>query len=209
MAITLASKAPSGVMRYSWTPPVLPGDSIESASLAITDGTIVIDSYGIDGETVSFFVSGGVEGETATIEASAVTSQGETLPETLYLPVRTRAKALGNTVASVVSYALRPIVGLGNVATADEQDDARETLDDILTAWAEQGADLQVKLPTDPADVLYVPDYAISAMKAALRVRIAGLYGKPVDVEDFRAAQRGLQIIKQALVSDARENEYY
>ena len=66
-----------------------------------------------------------------------------------------------------------------------------------------------MKLPTAEDDVLYVPDYAIGAMKAALRVLLCGLYEKPIDVEDFKASVRGLQQIKVGLLSDTRENEYY
>lgn len=209
MALNLASKTPTSVLRYSWTPPVLESDSINSATLTVSSGTVVLDSYGLDGETVYFFASGGAAGETTVIAASAVTGDGETLTETLYLPVRTSANAFSTTVSDVMAYALRPIVGLGATATADELADAKENFDDMLAFWAGQGADLDVRLPSVNADVLYVPDYAISSMKAALRVRLANLYGKPVDVEDFRAAQRGLQQIKMALLSENRENEYF
>jgi hypothetical protein len=207
MPIQWKAKAAAEVIKRDWVIPVADDDS--ATGFTASASGVTIDAQERSGETVTLTLSAGTNGATGVITLTATTARGETLNETAYLPIRAKPNAFTQTIAQVLSYALRPIVGIGNVATADEQDDARETLDDILASWAEQGADLQVKLPTDPADVLYVPDYAIGAMKAALRVRIAGLYGKPTDVEDFRAAQRGLQQIKQALVSDRRENEYY
>lgn len=207
MPIQWKAKAAGEVIKRDWVIPVADGDSATGFTASASGATI--DESERNGDTVTLTFSAGTNGATAVVTLTATTARGETLNETAYLPIRAKPNAFTQTVAQVLSYALRPIVGLGGVATADEQEDARENLDDILAGWAEQGANLGVNLPTDPNDVLYVPDYAIGAMKAALRVRLCGLYGKPVDVEDFRAAQRGLQIIKQALVSDTRENEYY
>lgn len=209
MALNLASKSPTGVIRYSWSPPVLGNDSVSSATLIVTAGTVVIDSYGLNDEGVFFYASGGALGETSIITASAETADGETLTETLYLPIRPSTNAFSATVADILTFALRPVIGLSATATADELEDARENFDDLLAFWAGQGADLQVKLPTVTGDTLYVPDYAINALKTGLRVRLCGLYSKPVDIEDFKSAQRGLQQIKMTLLPTIRENEYF
>lgn len=207
MPIQWKAKAAAEVIQREWTIPVDDGDS--ATGFTASASGVTIDASERNGETVTLTLSAGTNGATATVTLTATTAKGLTLNETAYLPIRAKPNAFNYTVANVLAHALRPIVGLGNTATADENEDARENLDDMLASWAAQGADLQVKLPTVTSDTLYVPDYAISAMKAALRVRIAGLYGKPVDVEDFRAAQRGLQQIKMGLLPEDRENEYF
>lgn len=207
MPIQWKAKAAAEVVKRDWVIPVAKYDNATSFTASASGATITESE--INGEIVTLTLSAGTNEATAVITLTATTARGETLNETAYLPIRAKPNAFTTSVGEVISFALRPIVGLGNAATADEQEDARECLDDILAGWAEAGADLQVKLPTAPDDTLYVPDYAIGAMKAALRVRIANLYGKPVDMEDYRASMRGMQQIKQALVSDIRENEFF
>ena len=207
MPIQWKAKAAAEVVKREWVIPLADEDSATGFTASASGVTIAAQER--NGKTVTLTLSAGTNNATAVITLTATTQRGETLNETAYLPIRAKPNAFSTTVAQVIAFALRPIVGNGNVASADEQDDARENLDDILAMWAGQGADLQVKLPTETTDTLYVPDYAIGGMKAALRVRIANLYGKPVDVEDYRAAMRGLQLIKQGLVADIRENEYF
>lgn len=207
MPIQWQAKAAGDVVEREWVIPVPEGDSVASYTAAITGATKDNDER--DGEKVTLTLSAGTDGATAIATLSAVTSDGLTLTETAYLPIRANPNAFSYTVRDVVNYALRPIVGLGGDATPDEAEDARENLDDMLASWAQQGADLQLSLPTVLGDVIYAPDYAINAMKAALRVRLAGLYGDPVDVEDFRASQRGLQQIKMANLPTQRESEYF
>lgn len=208
MALNLAPKAPTGVVRYSWRPPILSGDIIESATLTVTTGAVTITGYEIDDHAVNFFASGGALDETAIIAATVTTAEGETLTDTLYLPIRTTANALGVLVADVLSYALRPIVGLAGAPTAAEQDDARENLDLMLTEWAESGANLGVRLPTQEADVLYVPDGYAGAIKANLRVRLCELYGKPLTAMDVRAARRGEILVKFNNLPEDRAGVY-
>lgn len=207
MPIQWKAKAAAEVVRRDWVIPVADDDN--AASYTASASGVTIAAQEMNGDTVTLTLSAGTNNATAVVTLTATTQRGETLNETAYLPIRAKPNAFNTTVAQVIAFALRPIVGNGNVPSADEQEDARENLDDILATWAASGADLQVKLPTEATDILYVPDYAIGAMKAALRVRIANLYGKPVDVEDYRASMRGLQQIKQGLVSDIRENEYF
>jgi hypothetical protein len=207
MPIQWAAKAAGETVRRDWVIPVADDDS--AASFTVSATGVTIDASERNGDTVTVTFSAGANGATGVVTLTATTARGDTLNETAYLPIRATPNAFNATVGNVLSFALRPITGLSNAATADETEDARENLDDILATWAAQGADLGVKLPTDPNDALYVPDYAIGAMKAALRVRLCGLYAKPVDVEDFKAAQRGLQQIKMGLLSDVRENEYF
>lgn len=207
MPIQWKAKAAAEVIKREWVIPVADGDSATGFT-ASASGCTIADSER-NGETVTLTLSAGTNGTVAVVTLTATTALGDTLNETAYLPIRAKPNAFTYTVNDVLRYALRPIVGLSATATADETEDARENFDDLLAFWAAQGADLQVKLPTAVGDTLYVPDAAIWALKAALRVRLCGLYGKPVDIEDFKAAQRGLQQVKTALLPTVRENEYF
>lgn len=209
MALKLAAKAPTAVLRYVWTPQVLEGDGPLSATLTVTTGDAVIDNYAVEADSVAFFLSGGTAGTTTIISAAAITNEGETLPETIYIPILSRAIALDNTVRDVCNYALRPIVGLGGSPSANELADAQEHLDDMLAMWAESGADLGVKLPTSASDILYVSDAALQGIKNNLRMRLGEVYGKPVDQVTALSALRGLQQIKTALLPVDREGVDY
>lgn len=209
MALHLAAKDPDSALRYTWIPPVADGDGIDSASITRTSGTVVIEDYQLDGDGVVLFVSGGADGETTIIAASVVTSYGETLVETLYLPVRADAPALGNTVRDVCTFALRKVVGNGADADAAELDDATERLSDMLAAWAGQGADLGVKLPCAADDVLYIPDAYVSALKNNLIVELADHYGAEIAPRVAMNARTGLQQIKAANLPAEREGPGY
>jgi hypothetical protein len=207
MAIQWKAKTAAEVVAREWAVPVPDGDSVASFLVSMTGA--VLDSSERNGDLITVRLSGGADGDTAIAELSATTNQGRVIEGKAYLPIRALPNAFSYRIGQVLNYALRPIVGLSATATADELEDARENLDDMLASWAAQGADLAVKLPGDVNDILYVPDYAIPAIKAALRVRLCGLYAMPVDIEDFKAAQRGLQQVKMALLPVERDNEYY
>lgn len=207
MPIQWKAKAPGEIVKREWVVPVPVGDSVASYTASVSGATK--DSDERDGDIVTLTLSAGTDGATAIATLTATTTNGLVLNETAYLPIRAKPNAFNYSVRDVLTFALRPIVGLGATATADELEDARENFDDMVAFWAGQGADLAVKLPSEASDTLYVPDAAIVALKANLRVKLCGLYGRPVDVDDFRAAQRGLQQIKTALLPTEREGVDY
>lgn len=205
MAVTLPPKSPAETVRYAWKPKT----SGYLATVTVSPVGVTVTRSGVTDEEAFFYLSGGTLDDTATVIVTATTTDGETLAETFYVPVRATAAALGVLVSDVLSYALRPIVGMGEVATADEQADARENLDIMLASWAESGADLGIKLPTAEGDLLRVPDGYVSAIKAGLRVRLCELYGKPVTATDLNAARRGEILVKFNSLPDARAGVFY
>ena len=207
MPIQWKAKAAGEVIQREWDVPVYDGDSVTSFTASIDGATL--DSSDRSGDKITFTISAGTNGATAIATLTASTINGLTYNETAYLPIRQTPNDFSYNVGQVLSYALRPIVGLGAVATAEEQEDARENLDDMLAEWANSGADMGVKLPTASSDTLYVSDSFISAIKNSLRVRVCGLYGKPVDQTTYMAAMRGAQQIKAALLPDKRKAEYF
>jgi len=208
MAITLTAKPVGAIHMYSWKPDLAEGDGI--ASYVLTPTTIGIESDQSTSDGIEFFVSGGAAGNVYPIAVTVDTSFGETLKETLYIPVYGPGNAFSATAGDVVDYALRPIVGIGETAEDNEKADALEWLNGMIAFWRDQGADIGVSLPIILTDTLYVPDAYILAVKNNLRVLVAEQYGRQVAPTTAIMAQRGLQQIKQALLPDDREPaEYY
>lgn len=209
MAQTLRPKAPTETVRYAWQPALVAGDYLATGTPVVSSGTVTIARSGVTDGEAFFYVAGGAVGETAVITVTATTTGGQTLTETFYVPVRAKTAALGTTVSEVVGYALRPIIGIGTEPEAAEEEDARENLDLMLTEWALSGADLGVKLPTEPEAVLNVPDGYVLAIKANLRVRLCELYGQPLTAMDVRAARRGEILVKFNSLPRERAGTYY
>lgn len=97
MALTLASKAPGERIAYLWTPALAAGDSIlGSATATRVSGTANTDGISVIGAQVKIWLAGGLDGETSQFLFVVNTAGGETLQETIYLPVNVSAlSALG------------------------------------------------------------------------------------------------------------------
>lgn len=210
MALTLSSKAPAAVLRYGWVPAIIDGDFLDTSLLSVTSGSASIDSYGIDDDAVYFFLSGGAASETTIISATATTGDGETLRETLYVPIRETGFSITPTARDIADFALRKVVGNADLADAVELDDALERLTDMLAAWRAEGADLAVNLPIGANDVLYVPDWALSGIKACLTERLFDHYDLPIPRGVAMDARAGKQRVKaQFLPAERRGEEYF
>lgn len=201
MALQLDAKVPSAVIRYSWVPPVVDGDSLSTATLAVSSGTAVIDSYEVESGEVLAFISGGAAGETTVITASAVTSDGETLTETIYLPIRASTVGFTYTARDVCNFALRKVVGNGNDPEASEADDALERLNDMLAMWRIDGLDVGVAEVMTLGDTLAIPDEYISALKFNLRIACHDHYDAPITPHDAEMADRSKRLIANRLLN--------
>lgn len=184
MALNWSAKASGGVYRYTWVPDLVDGDSIASATLTVTSGDAVIDSYEQDGAVVSAFVSAGTAGTLTTIDASADTDDGETLTETIYLPI-VASTAQAATARDVCAYALRKVVGIGNDADAAELDDAMELLRGLLARFRIG------PVPAAPSSAMGLPDEFIQPLKAMLRKLVSDTYEKALTQTEQQAAIEG------------------
>lgn len=210
MAVTFAAKTAGSVVERRWAVPVKVGDYLASATVTVSSGTAVVDSYEVDGNDIVVMLSGGTAGAYTILAASVVTQDGETLAETVYIPVITPDSQLANTGLDVCHFALRKIVGLGDEPDADELDDALERLNDMLAKWTGEGAATGVPLPVDSATVLYVPDGVLSAIKNNLILELADLYTFEPSPRVVQNAIRGLQQVKMGnLPADRASTEYY
>lgn len=199
MATTLAAKPASAVYRYTWLVPVVEGDGVASVTLTASGATVA--SYEIDGSEVTFFVSGGTNGATASIAASAVTDDGETLIDTFYIPIRDTALAFTYTARDLCSYALRKIFGNAEEADADALADALERLNGMLAEWRIDGMDVGVPLPVVEATVFKVRDEFIRPIRANLLVEVASHYGRDLTALEIREAERGKILLGNTLIS--------
>ena len=103
MAKTLTSKAPGERIAYLWTPPLSAGDAITGTpTVALVTGTASTDGVSLVGQTVKIWLISGADGETAEFLCECDTTGGETLQETIYLPVNSTAlSALGAKLVQV------------------------------------------------------------------------------------------------------------
>lgn len=197
MSVHLAAKAPSDIAERIWTPK--PGEGVSSASFTVSTGTATVSSN-VEGESVAITITGGAAGVTQTIAASAIMANGETITQTIYVPVIASTNAQAVTGQDIAAFALRKVFGRRPV-TAEAQSDALERLTDMLAMWSQQGADLGVPLPIINATVFYCADAHISAIKNNLILALVDRYGFEPSPFVIRAAVTGLGAIKNALRS--------
>lgn len=206
MSVHWERKAPSDIVERVWTPKE--GEAVSSRTLAVSVGSATLTSE-IQGDSLVVTVTGGVNGVTQVVAASAVLGNGETITATIYIPVTVSANALAQTGQDIARFALRKITGNDSDPEATEVDDALERLTDMLAAWSGQGADLGIPLPITTATVFYCSDAHISAIKNNLVLQVADLYDFEPSAIVAMNAQRGLQQIKTALLSKERGTEVY
>lgn len=205
MADFLALKGPSDTVERRWPAPVGSDDS--AASVAVTASNVTASDYELQGDGVVFTLSGGTAGVTGSLIVTVTTSQGRVLTETLYIPVAS-PNASAVTANDIVAFALRKVTG-GDDPEADQAEDARERLADMLEQWRMSGADVGAPRPLELTSVIYCPEGFISAIKNNLAVQVADRYGvelSPVTVQNARA---GLALIKYNNLPDERPAVFY
>lgn len=85
-------KDPDDILDYSvnWTARLDTGDTIASSTFTLVDGEIELGDTEIDGGKTIVWISGGVDGETATVRNRIVTVGGRQMDLTIQLKVKTR-----------------------------------------------------------------------------------------------------------------------
>lgn len=199
MAMTWDAKAPGDVSRYVWTPVLVDGDSVASYTASASGATIDADS--LEDDAVVVFVSGGTAATTATFTLSAVTTEGETLTETIYLPIIASTVAFGYTAREIVAFALRKITGDDATPTAAQSANALEMLGDMLAMWKRGGIDAGMVLPLTLDTVLYVDDGFAIALKYNLRLAVHAHYGAEIGQIDVQMANDGKRVLTNASVT--------
>lgn len=207
MAQHITAKGATEVVTYRWPVPLADGDS--AASVAQTAAGVTVDSAVIEGGEVVLVLSGGTAGATGSVALTVTTDLGDTLTETLYVPIVADA-ATGMTARNVCEFALRKVYGKDETPEASALTDALERLNDMLRGWAVTGADVGATFPLEAATVIYCkPEYQ-GAIKHNLIVQLADLYDLPITPGIANNAVRGLQLVKADNLPAVRTGaEYY
>ena len=207
MAQHIPAKAASEVVTYRWTVPLAADDT--TAIVAHSAVGVTVDSAVIEGGEVVLVLSAGTAGATGSIALTVTTVLGNTLTETLYVPIVADA-ATGMTARDVCEFALRKVYGKDETPEASALEDALERLNDMLRGWAATGADVGATFPLLAGTVIYCkPEYQ-SAIKHNLIVQLADLYDLPITPGIANNAVRGLQLVKADNLPAVRTGaEYY
>jgi hypothetical protein len=205
MADYLAAKGPTETVERLWTPAT--DDTI--ATIATTASGVTVASAAKDGDAIKFVLSGGTAGQTGVVTVTVTTEVGETLVDTLYVPVIASAAQVADTAREYVHFALRPVTGAGEVSDDSELDDALEILNALVAEMRAGGADIASPYPLVASSVIYCPDWAVSALRHNLRVQLLPTYGQEPSAMDYERARRGMQLVKHKNLPEVRESEYF
>lgn len=85
--IVWPAKDPDEVADFTWTPPLDDGDTIATFAAAVASGTVAIDSDEFTTTLATVWLSGGMDGETATFTLTVTTAGGRTFETTAALLV--------------------------------------------------------------------------------------------------------------------------
>lgn len=207
MAITLSAKAPTAVYRYSWKPDVVAGDTLASHTLTVASGAATVNSSALSSDNLSVdaFIAGGTAGTACSFTATAVSVDGETFSETIYLPIFGPGVTIGETAQDYVNFALRKIVGVGESASGDELADGLEQFNGMLALWRIDGLDVGATFPLLSSTVLSIRDEFSMAVKYNLRVILHGTYGPEamsgLTQTDIEMARDGKRLVANALLT--------
>lgn len=205
MATFLEAKGPSETVERRWAPEA--EYSLEAVSTSASG--VTVSSATIEGDEVLFVLAGGTAATTGTITATLTTQGGETLVETLYVPVIASPSQIAATARDFVDFALRKIVGIGESANDAELEDALERLSGLVARMREGGADIGAPFPLDANSVIYCPDWAVSALRYNLLIECADIYGEQPSAMEYEQARRGMQLVKHKNLPAERASEFY
>lgn len=199
MALTWTAKPSGATYRYTWSPALADGDSITSYTASVSGATL--EASQAEDTDIVFYVAGGTAGTTATFTLSADTADGETLTETIYLPITVSTVALGYTAQDIISFALRKITGDGEDPTAEQADNALEMLNDMLALWQLSGIPTGSIYPLTLASSFQAPDGFVWAVKYGLRLLVHAHYGADISPVDASMAEEGKRALSNAVVN--------
>lgn len=203
MADFLTAKAPTEVVERRWT---VPAD--ESVTAVVTGSGITVDAYEIDQNDLVVTLSGGTAAATGVLTVTITTNDGQTLVETLYVPVVASEAQIANTARDYCTFALRKIIGIGETPEAAELDDALERLNSMIATWRAGGADIGAAFPIEANTVIYCPDWAVEAIRYNLLLDCYSNYGEQPTQMDAIKATRGLQLVKHKNLPADRKATY-
>lgn len=209
----LAPKRPTEAVIYSFdfTKQLEPADdTIQSFTLAVTAGTVTLSNEVNTDTAVRALISGGANGETATMLLTVNTVGGQILKRDLSLYISDTAIAVTNsttTKGQIEDMAFEEIglAGYEFDATPEEQASGLRRLDSLMAMWAGPGMnlDLGYNFPhtigtSDRADASGVPDFALDAVVIILAESVMPAIGKTMSTETRVRKQTSMNAIRAA-----------
>lgn len=182
-------KAPGETVRYTADWSEIDPDKIASFTLTVSSGTVAIGDTEFDDTHVYALISGGTDGETATLAHTITTQLGQVLSSTITLKVADDSDVLSPvstiTKGSIVIRALGKLAIANYVFDTEAEEDvsALRQLDSLAASWQGklrpfgylQPATNGTALPTDDAGI---DEQDVDAFIFNLAETLAPDYGK-------------------------------
>jgi hypothetical protein len=183
-------------------------DAISTYTLAVTAGTVTIgEDYNTD-NVVFAPISGGADGETATLLLTVTTGLEQVLKRTYNLYISNTAVSVENstnTKRQIVEMVFEEagLAGYEYDSTPEEQASVLRRMDAIMGEWASPGTqlDLGYNFPTtfggsDMDDASGIPDFAVNAVALTVALRAYPAIGKTMSAETRVALGNGMNSIR-------------
>lgn len=186
------------------------GDTIQSFTLALLTGTVALSNEVNTDTAVRALISGGANGETATMLLTVNTVGGQVLKRDLSLYISDTAQAVTNSTTTKgqiedMAFEELTLAGYEFDATPEEQASGLRRLDSLMAMWAGPGMNLNLgyNFPhtvgtSDRADASGIPDFALDAVVITLAEAIAPGIGKSLSRETLVRKQQSMNAIRAA-----------
>jgi hypothetical protein len=207
MTQVLTPKLPGDAVAYviPWAHQI--GDDwIESFTLTVDSGTVIIDSRENSSQNIVAVISGGADGETAELTAEIVTKGGQTLSRPITLLITAGVSSVTPSTATkrtIVTMAFEEmtLAGYEFDAPPEEQFSALRRLDALMAEWAVSSLDVGYSFPAqmgggDLDDESGVPDVALNAIAISLAERLMPTIGKTKSPETRVAQARAMNALR-------------
>lgn len=192
-------KAPGETVRYVIPWDEIDPDTIVSYTLTRSSGTIVVGATDFDDTHVYALISGGADGETATLAHTATTALGQILTSTITLKIAANADVFSPvstiTKGTLVVRALSKL-GIANYVfdtEAEEDVSALRQLDSLAARWQGRLRPFGYLQPasngaSSPGDDAGIDEQDIDAFVYNLAEVLAPDYGKTVPPQILKLA---------------------
>lgn len=207
--MNLTPKLPTEAVAYviPWAHQ-LGNDEIESYTLSVSSGTVTLSEEYQGRQHISVVISGGADGETATLAHQIVTLAGQRLDRTITLLVQDGVTAITPSTATkrtVINMAFEEIglAGYEFDATPEEFASALRRLDVLMAQWRTSSLDLGYNTPAiigqgDLDDESGLPDDSLNAVSISLALRVMPAIGKAMSAETRLALSQSMTALRAA-----------
>jgi hypothetical protein len=185
-------------------------DPIVSFTLTVSSGTVTVSAQTNYGTYIAFLLSGGANGETATLHNQITTAGGEVLDRDLQVQILSAAIAVTPSTATkqaVVDMAFEEIglAGYDFDATQEEYASALRRLDGLMAEWQGPGNNYAIGYNAPAVfgqgaleDLIGIPDSLLNCTSIALALRIMPNIGKTMSLESRVAYGQGMNAMRAA-----------